>query len=200
MKKRILLVVAVLAMFSVFTTNAQVKFGVKAGLNLANINGDDFEDSDMKMGLAIGGFANFQLSDKIEFQPELLYSMQGAKQKDMYIDEGITADMTFKLDYINIPLMLKYKLTDAFSIQAGPQIGLLVSDKWKTDDADGDISDDMGVDLKGVDFGLNFGLGYTLENGFGIDARYNLGMSQILDMDEADSKNAVIQIAVSYAF
>lgn len=201
MKKSIFLVFALMAMFAV-GASAQIKYGAKLGLNLAKIVGDDFDDADSRTGLVLGGFINMSLSDKFQFQPELLYSAQGAKESmDM---EGTTVDATYKMNYISLPLMFRYNVVSGLSIQAGPQIAFMVADKYKIEadgeSVDGDLSDDMEVDLNGIDFGLNVGLGYKLENGFGIDARYNIGMSQIVNEDEADSKNSVIQIALSYTF
>jgi hypothetical protein len=96
--------------------------------------------------------------------------------------------------------MFKYNVASGFNVQAGPQVGFLVADKYEAGGNSGDLSDTWGVDMNGIDFGLNLGLGYDLENGLGVDARYDIGMSQITKEDNADSKNSVIQVAVSYTF
>ena len=179
--KKVLFVVTVLAMISTVSF-AQVKFGVKLGTNIANGSGDDFEDADSRIGTVIGGFANFSIiEEKLSFQPELLYSAQGAKD-----DES-----TFKADYLNVPLMMKYYF-GGLNVQAGPQVGFLMSAKVE----DEDIKDEM----KGVDFGFNLGVGYDLDFGLGFDLRYNLGLSNVFDYDDADGKNRVIQFTVNYAF
>ncbi len=59
--------------------------------------------------------------------------------------------------------------------------------------------------MKGTDFGVNLGLGYKMENGLNFGARYNLGLSDNLDVDDfeaegAEYKNSVIQISVGYFF
>ena len=194
--KKILVIVAVLAIS--VSSFAQVKFGAKVGVNFANGTGDDFEDTDMRTSVLFGGFARFALSDKIAFQPELLYSGQGVKES--YSEEGMDVDGTLKLDYLNIPLMFKYYAGSGFNIQAGPQVGFLMSAKYKME-AGGESADiDVKDEMKGLDFGLNIGLGYDLESGIGIDARYGLGLSNVADYDEADGKNNVISLAVSYTF
>lgn len=194
--KKLLFIVAVLAIS--MSSFAQVTYGVKAGVNFANGTGDDFEDADMRTSILFGGFAKFSLSETFAFQPELLYSGQGAKAS--YTEEGVDVDETLKMDYLNIPLMFKYYAGGGFNIQAGPQIGFLLSAKTKLEAGGESVDIDVKDELKGLDLGLNLGLGYDLESGIGIDLRYGLGLSNVVDYDDADGKNSVISLAVSYAF
>lgn len=100
--------------------------------------------------------------------------------------------------------MGKYYVTEGLSLQAGPQIGFLLSAKGKTEASAMGLSieeeEDVKDEFKGLDFGLNFGAGYELENGLGFDVRYNLGLSNISDYDDANGGNGVFQITVGYAF
>ncbi|TLX73028.1 PorT family protein [Labilibacter sediminis] len=195
--KKLLVLVALVAMVST-ASFAQVQFGAKAGLNIAKGSGDLYEGTDSRMGLVIGAFAKFNVSEKLDFQPELLYSQQGSKETVDF--EGLEIDGTAKLDYLNIPLMFKYNVANGLNIQAGPQVGFLMSAKYKMEFEGESETEDMKEFLKGIDFGLNFGLGYDFESGLAIDARYNLGMSNISDMDDVDGKNGVLQFTVGYAF
>ena len=96
MKKIIL---SALAVFVFGFTNAQeVKFGLKGGLNVANITGD-IEDNSSKVGFHVGGFAEIKVSEKFSVQPELLFSTQGTK----FDFEG--TNVNFNLSYLNIPIM-----------------------------------------------------------------------------------------------
>lgn len=190
------MIVAVMAMVATAAV-AQTTFGVKAGVNFASMSGDDFDGLDGRTSMAFGGFAKFQLSEKFAFQPELLLSMQGAKGS--VEEEGIDVDVTAKLNYLNIPLMAKYYISEGFSLQAGPQIGFNVLAEAKMEAMGQEAEEDI-EDIKGVDFGFNLGAGYELENGLGFEARYNLGLSNVGDWDDADGKNRVFSIAVSYAF
>ncbi len=126
MKKITLLLVTV---FTIGFVNAQDKenmsFGVKGGLNVSSITNADQDGVNSKslIGFHVGFFGEFMISDKFAIQPELLYSAQGVK-----LDfDGDNGDL--KLDYINIPVMAKYYVADAFSLELGPQIGFLVSAK-----------------------------------------------------------------------
>lgn len=160
-----------------------MKFGVKGGLNSSTLSGS--EGAKSIIGIHVGGFAEFKVSDKFYVQPELLFSMQGAKY-----DGG-----TFNLNYINIPLMAKYAIAEKFNLQAGPQIGFLMSAKAASVDVK-----DM---TKSLDFGINFGAGYDLSENLFLEARYNLGLAQTqkeLAPGETAAKNAVIQLSLGYKF
>jgi outer membrane scaffolding protein for murein synthesis (MipA/OmpV family) len=189
MKKVILSAVAVFAFG--FANAQETKFGIKAGLNIANVT--NVEGAKSKIGFAAGGFADVKLSEKFHVQPELLFSTQGAKFESF----GTTG--SFNLNYINIPVMAKYYVVEGFNLQAGPQIGFLMSAKSEF----GGESLDVKENLKTLDFGLNFGAGYDINENIMIDVRYNLGLSQ-LDKEVADgekvAKNSVIQIGVGYKF
>ena len=107
--------------------------------------------------------------------------------------------------------MAKYYVAEGFSLEAGPQIGLLLSakDVW-TENWDGETdsgSEDLMDFLNKLDFGLNFGVGYKLDSGLNFGARYYLGLANIEDDDdyaEDDGdywiKNNVFQFSVGYSF
>ncbi|MFC4817645.1 porin family protein [Flavobacterium sp. GCM10023249] len=184
--KKLLLTAAAIFAFS-FANAQETKFGVKAGLNMADLGGDDADGIDSKISFHVGGFAEIKLSDKFAFQPELVYSAQGGK-----VDGG-----TYNFDYLNIPLMAKFYATEQFSIEAGPQVGFLMSGKIKPDSGD---SVDVKDELKSTDFGLNLGLGYNFTENISAGLRYNLGLSQVVDADNVDVKNNVFSLSVGYKF
>ncbi len=100
--------------------------------------------------------------------------------------------------------MAKYYIIEGFSLEAGPQVGLLLSAKEEYD-WDGDTGEvDIKEHLKGIDFGVNFGLGYKLDNGVNFGARYNLGLSDANDnaefLGDSTYKNNVFQFSVGYFF
>lgn len=190
MKKIILSAVAV---FAFGYANAQDKsgtdttmsFGVKGGLNVSTLYNDD--DANSLVGFHVGGFAEFMLSDKFAIQPEVLFSAQGAKY-----DSG-NGDV--KLNYINVPVMVKYYITDVFSIEAGPQVGFLVT------------AEDNEVDIKdfsnSVDFSVDFGAGYNLNENMVLGLRFCIGLADIekdLPSEIDGTKNLVGQLSFGYKF
>ncbi|MTG98868.1 MULTISPECIES: porin family protein [Myroides] len=201
MKKITLSLVAALAIG--LTANAQtpdVKIGAKAGVNFANINGSD-ANGDTRTAFHIGAVAEIFINEKFSIQPELLYSAQGMKFDDIdeYYNDNtfITTSNTYttKLDYITIPVMAKYYIFQGLNVQAGPQFAFNVAAK--------SAGEDMKDVIKTFDFGLNFGLGYELPLGLFVDARYNLGLSNVTKKIEGETlkaKNGVFQLSVGYKF
>lgn len=190
-----------------FSNAQETKFGVKGGINLHTITGDVSEDVSSKVGFQIGGFAEFKLSDKFAIQPELLFSTQGAKLETSEPEFGISSEQKLNLTYLNIPVMAKFYATEKFSLEAGPQVGFLLSAKSKyeatfdgeTESGDEDVKDT----LESIDFGVNFGAGYDFTENLSAGLRYNLGLSNIAkteDDNDAKVKNSVFSLSLAYKF
>ena len=200
MKK--VLFIAVVVLLGLGNVNAQeVKFGTKVGLNLSNFTGD-LDDSDSKIGFNIGAFAEISLSDKFIFQPELLFSSQGAKFEES--DNNFSSEETLKFNYLNMPLMIKFAASDKFALEFGPQLGFLLSAKSKFEETfDGEtFSEEVDIkdSVKSIDFGLNFGASFDVSENIMIGARYNLGLSDIIDSEDFKVQNAVFSFSVGYRF
>lgn len=216
MKK--LFTIAAVAVLGMTSVNAQdINFGAKAGVNFATITGDDVDGIESKTGFHVGVVAEFMISEKFSFQPELMYSAQGAKISESGTEtfNGFTysysQEAKRKLDYINLPLMAKFYVAEGFSIEAGPQIGFLLNSEAEyeySETFEGTTeSESTTEDLKDftstIDFGVNFGLGYKLESGLNFGARYNLGLSNINDAEGSDdfkNQNGVFQVSVGFFF
>lgn len=178
MKRFLFLSVAFLMIATVSFAQSDKKFGIKAGTT--------FGEGDISF--LAGGFARFQVSEKLAFQPELLYSMD----KDKESIAGIDVEMT--LNFISLPLLMKYYIIEGFSVNAGPYVGYLISDDITL--SSGGHSASTSMELEKIEVGASFGLGYELVNGIGVDARYNLGLTEIMP----GTKRGLIQVALSYAF
>ncbi|MEC5166549.1 hypothetical protein RCH18_002290 [Flavobacterium sp. PL11] len=182
--KKILLVAAVTLIGFTNVAAQKIKFGVKGGFNFATVNGDNTNNFDVVTSLNFGVLSEIPISDKISFQPELMYSGQGYSFNDNVI----------ALSYLNVPLMGKYYLTKGLTIEAGPQIGILFS----ANNDKRDVKDSFNT----FDFGANFGLSYKLENGLNFGARYNVGLIDINNLENSSSKNrnSLFQFSVGYFF
>jgi opacity protein-like surface antigen len=207
MKKIILSAIAVMTF--AFVNAQDVKYGVKGGVNISNFSGDtDGTDLKSRVGFNIGGFVEIKFSEKFALQPEILYSTQGTKFKNVGAEVGgsfYTGDINFNLAYINIPVMFKYYGTKKFSIEAGPQIGFLTSAKSKTK-LDG-FNRTNQIDVKdifeSIDFGLNLGAGYDFTENISVGARYNFGLANIAKTEAGDNTklhNSVFSFSVGYKF
>jgi hypothetical protein len=105
------------------------------------------------------------------------------------------SDIKYQFNYISLPVMLRYNITEQFNIQAGPQLGFLMSAKV----SDGDNSVDIKEFAKGTDFGAAFGVGGDFGK-FNAGARYYLGLSNIAEDAQGDDsfKNNGFQIFLGY--
>lgn len=190
MKKVLLSAVALLAFGFAAQAQEGTRFGVKAGVNFATLGGDA-EDVSSLTGFHVGAVAELKVSEMFSVQPEVLFSMQGAKQ-----DVGGT-DVKTKFSYINVPIMAKYYIMEGLSIEAGPQVGFLMSA-----DIEGNDAKDF---YKSIDFGIAGGLAYDLEMGVFFQARYYAGISNIADIPDGSNSdyketNNVFSVSVGYKF
>ncbi len=153
-------------------------FGLKGGFNFSNLTGDNTENFNVYSGFHVGVLYEIGLLDHVSIQPELLYSVQGAKRKN---DE-------IKLNYFTVPAVLKLYLNDGFNIQAGPQFGMLLSE-----------SDNFeAFKSKTFDFGFTGGIEFFVTDGLFVQARYYYGTKEV--SGNTDISNRVVQASLGYIF
>jgi len=182
---------ALVTIFSYSSLVAQEKpvFGLKAGLNVADIHIQNVDNAyNSRLGFHAGGVAHFHLSRKVAFQPEIQFSAQGAEYKG--------SNNEVSLSYINIPLMFQYMFNNGFRIEAGPQVGLMVN----AEDKIGNLELDRDNDFKGTDVSVGLGLNYLTYSGLGFGGRYNFGLNNIYETGSNDYANRVFQLSIFYMF
>jgi len=131
--KKIILFILVIGFFTA-NINAQdlrgkLLFGVKAGINYANVYdelGDQF-NADGKIGFVGGGFVSIPLGKILGFQPEILYSQKGFKATGSILGVPYTTKHTST--FIDIPLLITLKPSQGFTLLAGPQYSYLIKEK-----------------------------------------------------------------------
>lgn len=186
MKKVLLFIV--MAAFITIVSHPQVSFGLKAGGNLYNFNGDDAGNSEGKIGYNLGGLLTISFSKYFSIQPEFLYSSVNTKRSVGSLD-AVTC-----LSYFDIPLLFQYKRPDGFYAEAGPQIGFLTGAKVKFNGE----TENYKEAYKSTNFSLGLGLGYRFSYGIALGVRYCYGLSKIPESEPADIKLGGFQLAVSY--
>jgi hypothetical protein len=191
--KKTFLLVFVLSICTI-TFSQHAKFGIKGGLNAARLEVEraDEDAIESRLSFHVGGFAHIHLNRNWAIQPELLYSGQGM------IQELGGREFEWKVNYVNVPVMVQYMFNGGFRIQAGPQIGFLTS--AEIEDQESEADRDIDDDLKKVDVSLPVGIGYMSPSGFGVDARYVIGLSDINDAGSNDIRNRVFQVGIFYQF
>ncbi|MFN2396752.1 MAG: porin family protein [Bacteroidales bacterium] len=162
-----------------------INIGIKGGVNVYNVHNDNNIKYDPRIGFNFGLLGHIHLNNQFAIQPELVYSAQGAIQT---VDNGTNK---LNLDYINVPVLLQYMFDNGLRLQAGPQVGFLVSAKSN--------SIDVKNDMNPIDLALSFGASYVFPaTGWGIDARYNLGLSNINKNGTVNSTNRGFQLGIFY--
>jgi len=183
------------------------KLGIKGGLNLTNLYVDNVSDEHVKAGFNAGLFAKLPVTEGFSIQPELLYSVKGAKDTYNNIIQG-SGEYRFNLGYIELPLLAVVNLTHNFNIHAGGYAAYLVNANIKDVDNNGNINGatDLNADnFQRWDYGLAGGIGFDIEN-FSLGARYNYGLHNIgksgtLSGDlTKNSKNAGVAVYVGFGF
>ena len=195
MKK--LFVIAAL-MVATLSANAQQMF-IKpmVGGTLATLTGDT-EGNKMKLGLVAGAEFGYNINDMFAVTAGALVSLQGSK----FDDNSYQKDVTTNLTYLNVPILANVYIAPGLAIKAGVQPGFLLSRKTKLDELVGSgtwtsVEHTSTDGMKKVDFSIPLGLSYEISD-FVIDARYNLGLTNINDTDSYKSKNGVIMLTVGY--
>ena len=191
MKKLFLAVVAMMISAATFAQNevGQLTIQPKVGVNIANIT--DADDADPRIGLAAGAEFEYGLTDNIGLSAGVLYSMQGVKTT--IIDD----DCTWKLDFLNVPILANFYVAKGFAVKLGVQPGFKLSSKAKFKGSGGSKEVEVEDGVKSVDLSIPVGLSYQYQN-IVFDARYNWGVTKIID--GVDSKHSVFQITVGYKF
>ncbi len=186
--KKFLLIVFSLFVFATIQSQ-EVNFGAKIGLNVSKVGGDtDMGDFGLKSGFHIGGLAEISFSEKFALQPELLYSFE------VYEFGSILQSVDVKSSYIRVPILAKYYIIERLSAEAGPSFGALVSAKVK----DVDVKDDFNS----FDAAIALGASYHLDMGVFFSLRYNLGLTNMNDVEGFNVKNQAntFQVSAGYFF
>ena len=202
MKK--LLVIAVVALGSIGFAQAQeIDFGVQAGVNFANLQGDFVDDIDSRTGINVGLTGEYEFGPSFGILVGAIYSQQGAEGQNSLGQETI-----LKLDYINVPVLAKFYLGGSgLSIDAGPQIGFIVKDESEIEN--GVLAGSTtNYDAESIDLSVGGGLTYkfregtTLE-GLSLSGRYMVGVTNVYEDDSTfddDITNQVFSINLGYKF
>ncbi|MEO5648973.1 MAG: porin family protein [Ginsengibacter sp.] len=172
MKKTMILAATILFAFGA-KAQTEAHFGIKGGMNASELhNANGGAKSDTKIGFHAGLLAHIHgHHSNWAIQPELLYSLEGAKQTL----SGIKTNTN--LSYLNVPVLVQYMFDNGFRIEAGPQVGFLMSAKQKTDNTSVDVKNAY----KTTAFSIPVGVGYLTRSGLGFDARYSFGLSDLTD-------------------
>ena len=177
------------------------------------------DDFDYKPGVHFGLSNNIRINDRWYFVPEFLpLSHKGAIKPNLSFSgepvlDSLAIDdisMTAALNYIDIPLLFRYKISKKINLEFGPQISFLTSAKnrYNAELSNGDAFEyltDRKVDYKNINYGFQIAMGYVISKAdqsvmMEVYLRYNEGLSNISKIENQNIHNRVLQLSVSFPF
>jgi hypothetical protein len=191
MKKLVFIPLIVLST-GLFAQTFQI--GLKGGVNVSRFVGTTFNNVDNKalIGFHAGTFLSLLFGDNFAIQPELLFSTQGTR-----ISDATNGNQDYKVNYLNVPLMFKYRFPGGFYLEAGPQVGFKLNET--APNHSGGTASDFA---KNLDFSIAPGLGFHSKSGIGIGGRYNIGVTKVGNLDNTEFnpnfRNGVAQVFVFF--
>lgn len=177
--KKAFFIVAVLISANLFSQG--IKMGLKAGVNFSNYSNASIQTESITSFHA-GLVTEIKILKNFAFQPELLYSTQGATVNNL------GQELKNQLGYISIPILAKFYLNDHLSFELGPQASFLLNER----------NNFSPSNSNSFDFAIASGLSYKFGKHFFIQGRYGLGLTE--PKRDADVKNSVLQASIGYLF
>jgi len=155
-------------------------FGILAGATLSNISNYEAEN---RLGFVIGLYVERSLTEKLSLLLNFSYAQRGAIAKD-----GLSS---IKLDYLTIPIMINYNISDKIGIFTG-----IAWDALLTVSGDGLVRNDLRED----DWRVPVGLGYNISRNMKVGIAYHFGLTDITKNDSEILRNNWGSIAIAYVF
>jgi hypothetical protein len=204
------------------STSSRTSFGIRAGINFQNINGEDSEgkklNNDLMVGYNVGVNAEFPIAPDFYFQPGLMFSAKGAQEKTEIL--GRTIKSSINLGYIELPLNFLYKplLGNGHLILGfGPYVAYGITGKVKYEGGDGSFESDIefknktSIDgdafvIRPLDAGANILFGYEFASRLSFQLNAQLGLLNIQpeyavgDMGDAKMNNTGFGLSLGYRF
>lgn len=179
--KRIFAILLLLS--ALLQANAQLRYGVHAGLGVSNaqalkINGAKLQDCKSIASPMAGFILSYETNVYLDLQAELNFVRRGFNE-DIFKDFFEATTARIRSNYLELPIMIKFYPINhnGFNVQAGPQIGCLLTRSASVGSEKFDSETLFSSKNNNLDFGFNFGLGYLLKD-WSLDCRYYLGLTK----------------------
>lgn len=191
------------------TVNAQIKFGIKEGINLSTQSelGMLWDNNDIKTGFTLGAVLDYRFHNTLSFQTELNYKTEGLAYETN--ENSNTQEINKNYDYFNIPLLLKGRFSNQLglsekwlvSFYGGPYYSYLKESESEVKESGITTINDYENESNEFDWGLVFGgeISRVFNKGeLFFDLRYEMGLSDVSKNE--DIKNKVIGLGIGYRF
>jgi hypothetical protein len=176
---------------------AQITYGVKAGVNFANVSFDGDEDvpSSGRVGVLAGAFATVRLASWLTVQPEAIYTVKGASLDVFDIDSD------YIVDYLEVPVLVRVPVRGRVYVAAGPSIAFRIRARSRTSFSGSTDEIDIGDDVEPLDVGVVGAAGFEMGRWL-FDGRYTHGLSDT-DANTSDNvkiRNRVFSLSAGFRF
>ncbi len=197
------LVIIIVAAMGVQAQGVSVqRYGLKAGVQRTAIpvNPPEAEQWNLVMkpgiGFQVGAFVAFGLADRLSVQPELLFSAQSFKEVTSPENMDEDLEFAYKANFLKVPILLRYGITEKFFAEIGPQVDFLVS--ANIEKVDWDVFAGKGK----ANFSGTVGAEYLITEQFGIQVRYahTFGKRNPDGYIWYGNRPTIISLGVTYSF
>jgi len=195
--KKLFLSILFVSFFSMAFAQLPISLGIKAGLTTSKLS-TDLDDYNEKSILSYqaGLFARIK-GKKFYLQPEVYFTHKGGELKT---DNSIFNDNEIKLNTLDIPILLGYKIADLkvanIRVMGGPVLSFVTDKDLKYSLGGINITDG---DLKDNNWALQLGIGADALM-FTFDIRYEYGITDISDIEGIELKNNIVVFSLGYKF
>ena len=200
MKK--LLLIAVISVTSIgMCYSGPISYGLKGGINFSNLGGSDWDvNSYYKTSFHGGLFLDISLLGLVGVETGAYYSRKGYVDITQTEEGVILQESDYTYNYIDVPVLLRFKPIPLVSLFAGPQASLLLNHSNVIIDAEGNEStDNVEYEFNDFDFAVVIGTHTNLPFGVFITASYEIGLLPLYT-DNQKINNRVIKISLGYKF
>ncbi|RZK48850.1 MAG: porin family protein [Pedobacter sp.] len=177
--KNYLLTLLLLFLTSMLFAQSKFQVGIKGGFGYSNFT-ETNDDTKGTIGYLIGVQSNLQLNENASLGFEAYYNRHGSKNEEDFL----------YLNYINVPVLVRFFPSEGFNLHVGPEISFLTSSEVNSMNAEGFF--------KNTNFSMGAGMGYKMKSGFNIDARYNFGLTSVTPL--STTKTGYGAISIGYFF
>ncbi|MEO8861033.1 MAG: porin family protein [Ginsengibacter sp.] len=179
-------------------SSPRVNFVIVVGANASNMNFNKGVPAPAtpiartwKTGLSLGFLINVPLAEKLYLQPGYYYVQRNGADK--------STRLNYLVDYLSLPVLLKYEISPVISILAGPEGSLLISAKQNSNGVKTTITHDFEERSVGATGGIDF----LIKNNFLISARLmeglnHIGIGQRSDVKEFKYESASLSFGINF--
>ena len=196
--QKVLLLLGALAGLAGSAQGQTIRYGLKAGVSLAQLTSFNSEVSQSRVGVTAGLMADAALGERLALHPELLFSQKGQRFEGSG-PGGFTSTDLLRLNYLDLPILLRLKFGNFFA-EAGPQAGYLLSANSSHTQSPTPYSTSSNTTegLRRLDAGYVVGMGYQLLGRWEVNARYNGGLLSVFSGGNGTAANSVFQFQAGY--